>query len=898
MASRDGKPIPLELAAVVMPEGHVALEWAPAKDAPSQESRKLQEEIYERYREQRDTWLLFLGLCSPAVPLSPSLDYWRRFAGRFARDLRLTPDLESLRHRVRIPVSEATLRDALEELPPMIGAEYLDRGQLRSVWSDLNKAFCRAVEGYEGTVQSFLRTFGPEVHLLGRIYFHLVENKGHERPFAFLATYTPEESEGDNPRHLPLKHALQAYGGDRERLLKLLSTVYQAARSSELVAGLLETRELFHPLAWPAGKAFRFLKEIPLYEEAGIACRIPDWWKGGSASVRMSVRVGDAPPSYLGMEALLSVEADLAVDGVPVSPEEARRLLEETEGLALIKNRWVAVDPEKLRRTLDAYEKARKMARSQGLSLREALRLQLQPDKVLGLDARSADLKVSSGQWLESVLDKLRDPGKAEAVSPGPGFQGRLRPYQQRGLHWLWLLHRLRFGACLADDMGLGKTVQLLAFLSVLKDRDPSPDGASLLILPASLIANWVDEIHRFYPSLRYAVAHPSAFADGRVPELDPSFLEGIDLVITTYALAKRYDWLRSREWRYVVLDEAQAIKNPGTKQTRAVKELPAENRIAMTGTPLENRLSDLWSLFDFLNPGLLGNRTEFTRFSKTLRDDPGGYARLRRLVSPYLLRRLKTDRDIVADLPEKIEMKTWASPSRKQAVLYQNLVKEMQRVLADVDNEDIQRKGLILSAIMKFKQLCNHPDQYLGAGGFEEKDSGKFLRLREICETVYEKRERVLVFTQFKEMTKPLHDFLATIFERPGLVLHGSVAVGQRRKIIERFQDGAYTPFMVLSLKAGGVGLNLTRANHVVHFDRWWNPAVENQATDRAFRIGQRKNVLVHKLITRGTVEEKIDAMLEAKTELSDQVVAVSGENLVTEMKNEELMELFRLTL
>jgi non-specific serine/threonine protein kinase len=360
--------------------------------------------------------------------------------------------------------------------------------------------------------------------------------------------------------------------------------------------------------------------------------------------------------------------------------------------------------------------------------------------------------------------------------------------------------------------------------------------------------------------------------------------------------MAQKDERIKSYSWSYIILDEAQAIKNPGTKQARAIKELTSRNRIIMTGTPIENRLMDLWSLFDFLNPGLLGNAREFKQFSKRLKHDPSGYARLRKLISPYILRRLKTDKTVISDLPNKVEMKTYAPLSKKQILLYKNMVEEIKETIAET--EGIQRKGIILSSLMKFKQLCNHPDQYLGTGGFEEKESGKFLRLREICETIYEKREKVLVFTQFKEMTEPLHDFLESIFNRKGLILHGSVPVGKRKSIIELFQTQSYVPFMVLSLKAGGVGLNLTEANHVIHFDRWWNPAVENQATDRAFRIGQKKNVIVHKFLTKGTVEEKIDMMLEEKSRLSKDVIASTKETWITEMKNDELIDIFKLSL
>ncbi|MDQ1354400.1 MAG: hypothetical protein QG657_4709, partial [Acidobacteriota bacterium] len=543
-----------------------------------------------------------------------------------------------------------------------------------------------------------------------------------------------------------------------------------------------------------------------------------------------------------------------------------------------------------------AYEKARELMEEFGLTLREALRMQLNPDRLLDGKLKNADIGFSRGQWLESVMRQLVDPALIPPVRPSRDFTAHLREYQEKGLNWLYHLHSYGFGACLADDMGLGKTIQLLAFLSVIKSRAGLP--ASLLVVPASLVSNWVDEIHRFFPTLNYYVAHPGMQKGNKNQPEDKDnknkeLLDRLDLVITTYAMSSKYEWIGAYTWAYIVLDEAQAIKNPGTAQTINIKKLKAHNRIILTGTPIENRLSDLWSLFDFLNPGLLGNRKEFSEFSKKLNGSPDGYARLRKLVTPFILRRMKTDKKIISDLPDKVEMKTYAVLSKKQILLYHQLVREVEQILFKV--EGIERKGLILASLMKFKQICNHTDQYLGGGGYEENDSGKFTRLREICETIYEKRERVLVFTQFKEITEPLARFLAGVFNKEGLVLHGSVPVSKRKDIVRQFQGDDYVPYMVLSLKAGGVGLNLTRANHVIHFDRWWNPAVENQATDRAFRIGQEKNVLVHKFLTQGTVEEKIDRMLEEKSRLSADVIASAGEAWITEMKNEELMELFK---
>ena len=368
-------------------------------------------------------------------------------------------------------------------------------------------------------------------------------------------------------------------------------------------------------------------------------------------------------------------------------------------------------------------------------------------------------------------------------------------------------------------------------------------------------------------------------------------------MVITSYGYLARVPWLSSTAWRMAVLDEAQAIKNPSAKQTRAVKQLRAEVRIALTGTPIENRLGDLWSIFDFINPGLLGSSKQFSSFVKHLADRPHNpYGPLRDLVRPYVLRRLKTDKSIIADLPDKTEVKTFCPLSRKQAALYQQAVQDLASQLEDVDG--IQRRGIVLAFLMRLKQICNHPSQWLGDGAWAEQDSGKLARLRDIAEVIAAKQEKALVFTQFKEITAPLQAFLGSVFGKRGLVLHGETAVKQRKDLVRQFQEDDTVPFFVLSVKAGGTGLNLTAASHVIHFDRWWNPAVENQATDRAFQIGQNKNVLVHKFICRGTVEERIDQMIDSKKQLAGDFLSAGADMLLTEMKDAELLKLVALDL
>jgi non-specific serine/threonine protein kinase len=396
---------------------------------------------------------------------------------------------------------------------------------------------------------------------------------------------------------------------------------------------------------------------------------------------------------------------------------------------------------------------------------------------------------------------------------------------------------------------------------------------------------------------------HPSAVTKETLEALstDPKeALVGCDALLTTYGLLQRTAALQEVEWDLAVLDEAQAIKNPATAQTRSVKKLKARARIALTGTPVENRLGDLWSLFDFLNPGLLGKASDFAQVAKSLAASPGGYAPVRKLIRPYLLRRLKTDRRIISDLPDKTEVQARCALTKKQAVLYAKLVEQLKADLANEDLPPNQRRGLVLGYLIKFKQVCNHPSHWSGDGRFDPEESGKFLRLTEIATELAERQDRCLVFTQFREMTDALSAHLATVFGRPGLVLHGGTPVGQRAGLVERFQSPDGPPFFVLSVKAGGTGLTLTAANHVIHFDRWWNPAVENQATDRAFRIGQKRNVLVHKFLCPGTIEEKVEALIVGKAALAEDLLGGEGgaEKLLTDMSNEELLDFVRLDI
>ncbi len=834
--------------------------------------------LYQEFKENQMKALFYFGFLAKKSEMSPSLLFLHYVGTTFIKSLANHPSIEFTREANVL--SEDELADILQAVPFAIGTEYINRNWVIDRWSELSGIFSEVIKDYPNSVAAFLVEHDASIHIVGRVFFHLVENKSEEYPFAFLATYSTRSNQ--KTLHTPLKNALLEYKGEHESLLELLSTVSKATDKSEFISELVESGELFSPLKFTSTEAYVFLNEIALYEDCGILCRIPDWWHKKTNSLKVSISVGDKEPAKVGLDALLSFRPELYFGSEKVSKEELDQLLTQTNGLALLKGKWVEVDHEKLTATLAAYENAMRLSENGSFTLAEAMRSQLQLTNPLQIDNEEVDIEIANGQWLQTIQSRLLQPEEIENLAVGTDFKATLRHYQQTGFDWLHLMKSLGFGALLADDMGLGKTVQILALLEYLREQGHSK---TLLIVPASLIGNWQKEIEKFTPLLTYKILH------GAKENLDLEQVDGIDLYITTYGMAVKLEELQEINWDLLILDEAQAIKNPNTKQTKVMKKMQAKAKIAMTGTPIENKLADLWSLFDFLNSGLLGTAKEFTTFTKQLKNTED-YTKLRNVVAPFTLRRVKTDKTIISDLPDKIETKAYTTLTKKQIVLYKKLVQDIEKQLETADG--IARRGLVLASIIKFKQICNHPDQYLGQTEFKHTYSGKFAKLADICETIYEKRERVLVFTQFREMTQPIADYLEIIFQRKGLILHGGTPVKKRTALVEEFCSEEYVPFMVLSLKAGGVGLNLTSANHVIHFDRWWNPAIENQATDRAFRIGQQKNVIVHKFITEGTIEEKIDAMIEEKQKLAGDIIASSGENWITELSNDELMELF----
>lgn len=813
------------------------------------------------------------------VAESSTAIFIKKLVNVFLDELTRLPELEMLREEATVVLTKEDKEQLLLAVPFAVGAEHITEQWLEYVFEGLNQIFQTEMLNYEGTVALYLEEKNQKLHVPERIFFHLVESKDADYPFAFMATYASEQGAG-KVSHMPLKYALTEYKQDREKLLMLLSCLNKAAEVSELIAGFMNSGEMFYPLRLTAKEAYEFLKQVEAIEAIGIMCRIPNWWRKRAASVNMTLQLGEKKPSMLGFDTLVSLQPQLTVDGEILSSSDIQKMLSQTEGLAFLKGKWVEVNHQRLEKLLKRMEEEQ-----MDITLMDALRMEM------GTQQNRADVGtlISNGKWLSGLLHNLRQPQSIQQSALPKSFQATLRPYQKNGYTWLNYMDKLGFGACLADDMGLGKTVQVLAYLE--KMRKSKERKRCLLVVPASLLGNWEKEAKKFAPSMDYQILH------GKTSEKLGAEYENSDvfLTITTYGMVTRIQVLKDTMWDCVILDEAQAIKNPLTKQTKEIKKLQTRMKIAMTGTPIENDLTNLWSLFDFLNKGLMGTSKEFKDYCKNLSDHPEGYGKLKLMISPFMLRRLKTDKSIISDLPEKIEMLDYATMSKKQVVLYKKAVAEMEEKLADVEM-GIQRKGIVLSTIMKLKQICNHPDQYLGQQSYEENESGKFSMLREICETIYEKRERVLIFTQFKEITEYLEQYLETIFHAKGYVLHGGTPVKERSQIVDAFQGEKYVPFLVLSVKAGGTGLNLTKASHVIHFDRWWNPAVENQATDRAFRIGQKNNVMVHKLVCKNTIEEKIDEIISGKMQLAQDVIGSGGENWITELDDAKLMNLLRL--
>ena len=672
----------------------------------------------------------------------------------------------------------------------------------------------------------------------------------------------------------------------------LLSSLGQASGICPSVTASLEN-------ARPAGysldtaRAHEFLTEEAIaLEQAGYGVMLPAWWSRKGTKVRLAVQAKVKSPkmqggSGLSLETLIQFDWEVALGDQKLTFRELEALVRMKAPLVRVRGQWVEMSAQEIQAAIDFWKKKG----TEKATVRDIIQMALGAREApQGFDFNG----VRATGWIGKLLRELDGQAEFKELASPKGFSGTLRPYQVRGYSWLSFLRQWGLGACLADDMGLGKTIQTLALIQ----RDWWANGKRpvLLVCPTSVANNWRKEADRFTPRLPVLVHHGPGRKRGAAFKKEA---ERHAIVVSSYGLVHRdIKTLREIQWSGVVLDEAQNIKNPETKQAKAARSLGADYRIALTGTPVENNVGDLWSIMEFLNPGFLGSQSEFKRkFFVPIQAerDASAAERLKRVTGPFILRRLKTDRSIISDLPEKLETKVFCSLTKEQASLYASVLRETDEALESA--EGIQRRGLILSTLSKLKQVCNHPAQFLGDNSGVADRSGKLARLTEMLEEAIEVGDRALVFSQFAEMGDILRRHVQETFGREALFLYGGVPKPRRDRMVERFQNESDGPrVFILSLKAGGTGLNLTSANHVFHFDRWWNPAVENQATDRVFRIGQVRNVQVHKFICAGTLEEKIDEMIERKKEVAERVVG-AGEGWLTELSNDDLRGVLALS-
>lgn len=607
-----------------------------------------------------------------------------------------------------------------------------------------------------------------------------------------------------------------------------------------------------------------------IFEKNRIICRIPRWYTESKTKIQIDLDEKKIYSiGYLTQVALNYYSPRLIYKGIEISVDEAKALLNRKEGLEFVKGRWIENNHFDLKMLLKEYD----FYQGDGTTLLDILKSK-SSSKVIDSNHSPVVIEFTREDWVKLFIDKRVKQNKVYNIPSH--FDLILRNYQKDAFLWLCGMFELGFGVCLADDMGLGKTVEVISFLVKYRENN---DGRILIIVPATLVANWQSEIRKF------------------APEIDVFFLTGNNspregttkafITLTTYQTALKSEYLNTVHWDILILDEAQAIKNFYTSQTKKIKSLNAGMKIAMTGTPIENNVLELWSIFDFLNPGLLGSRMEF---KKLYTSNPDSHKQIKELIQPFILRRVKTDKSIISDLPEKIEIDVNINMTKEQIVLYKKVVSDMNDAMKVVKNNH-EKNMIVLSTVMKLKQVCNHPSQYYGLNDYDENLSGKFIELKNICETIYAKREKVLVFTQFKEIIPALNSLLKSIFHLDGATIDGDTSMPKRNQYVINFQNGLY-PYMVLSLKTAGVGLNLTEAQNVIHFDRWWNPAVENQATDRTYRIGQKNNVTVYKLVTSDTIEELINSMLKNKQDIADEYINDLDNNVLMKLSTEQLLK------
>ena len=797
----------------------------------------------------------------------------------FHKRISATRDVNFLRENVVFTYKREHLKRELERACLASYQDELSNEWLDEQFAQLTQLFKKEIAHYPHTIADYYQEKGLSFAVSGQIFFHLAESKRAQYPFAFMASYT--ELENGHVQHYALAHALEKYKHDQAYILQLISSLSTLEKESSLISKLLNTGELFQPVYFSDEEANQFLHELELYERVGIRAKVPRWWARvhQPAKVQLKVETGAA----FSKDKLLSFRPEIEYNGITVSPDELEEFLRMSEGLHAFKGTWIEVDHKRITELLAKANDLHEQTRG-GLSLLDSLQLATKNQDFLDISCVMS--------YFKEALNKLTT---CENYTLPASVHANLRAYQLQGYLWLRAMDELNLGVILADDMGLGKTLQIIAYLDALRTQKESAAPAQtatarsprnvLIVMPSSLLANWEEELKKFAPSAPFVTYH------GKTRSIGPF------ITLTSYGMLKREAALLQQQWDVVILDEAQAIKNTSSQQTKAVKLLHSRMRIALTGTPIENDLMDLFSIFDFILPGYLGSAYSFQKYARMLETKTHGYQQLQQATAPFIMRRVKTDKAIISDLPKKMEHKEYIDLTPKQAALYRKTLAAFKKAIEDTTNQT-DRRGMIFATLTHLKQITNHPSQYSGNDVYKPSESGKFIRLAQLVEEIYKARERVLIFTQYKEIIPHLSAFLCDTLgpSVQPLVLHGGVSPQERQKVVDAFNGDSYHPFMILSLRAGGVGLNLTGASHVIHFDRWWNPQIEKQASDRAYRIGQTKDVMVHYFICRQTLDMSIDELLEKKKFLSASAIAENKAPSLTTLSNKELYEFFAL--
>lgn len=803
-------------------------------------------------------------------------------------------------------ISHQQAQQLLDSMPPLRG----ERPQTKHLiaWhQSLDIALAELPARRGKSAEQWLCALSDGWKQLGMISLHLAENGGdsaEHAPFAFLATFVHQLSSDDKPRHMPLGLAARAYADDKPALLALLNPLQVAAQRSPFLQELISSGGIYKPSAWTARQAYHFLCAVPDIESAGIETRMVKLWNTLPPKVELEVRL-DTPKEGtktnctarqgLNIHSLLHFSARAALGNQALSDAELEELMAGENGLIRFRGEWVRLDARRLKQLMEQWRTAIRM-HSGGIPLLVGLRYLLgkRRDSIPQLPDDD-DVRLVAGEAILRALEQFHNSTGNTALQVPETLRATLRPYQLEGAQFLARCTAGGFGACLADDMGLGKSIQVISWLCHLHARGDLSRGAALIIAPASLLGNWQQELHRFAPHLRCCILHPDTLspAENKLLEHQPhQLLQDCEVALSSYGIATRSSALAQHEISAIVLDEAQAIKNADSQRSKAILRLNSPRRVALSGTPVENRLMELHSLFAFLNNGLLGTATQFRSMLKDIETKgKSDYSGLKKLIRPFLLRRLKNDPKIAPDLPSKTECLHYCHLTPEQAQLYAREVDKMQAVIAEPDPQ--VRMGLLLPILGQLKQICNHPAQYLGEPILDRERSGKMMAVEQLVRELAAAGEPCLIFSQYRATMEALFDMLQEIYGSSGLMLHGGTPLAQRQGLVEQFQQADGPPYMVLSLKAAGTGLTLTRARHVIHFDRWWNPAVEAQASDRAHRIGQQRAVFIHPIMSRGTIEQNIHKMLANKRDMAEGLLGSGFESHLRNMSAEELMQL-----